>query len=178
MRFSWTARGETAEPTRLSPWVELVYDAGIENLKAQRDELSGMRTRAVAVSAMTIAASGLLVGQGLSRSVDGRSLWFYVLASTGTVGFVVLAALLTAMLLPAWKFQFLLDPAVLIRWTSDPVRPRTEAMALLRLTSHVLPSMIRFNEERLTSIRILYRSTLASAFATVGVWVTVIWIFA
>lgn len=170
---SWSTN--RSHPDR-EDWVELAVDSGKASLVAQRDELSGMRTRAVAFGALTVSASAFLVGTGLGQA--DRSNWFFLVAGIGTLLFAVLAALLIAMVSPAFKFRFILDPRALIAWMEGDAPAPSRKVAMRKLAAETIPGMIDDNEKSLEVVRRLYRGVLVAAVATLGVWVALVWVFA
>src|SRR5690606_33826850 len=77
---------------------ELVVKAGERSLDEQRDELNGMRTRAVGFSAIVLSATAFLVGGGLVAGVE-RSEAFYVgaIVGTGALGIMLVLLILVSM---------------------------------------------------------------------------------
>ena len=103
-----------------------------------------MRTRAVAFGALTVTASAFLVGTGLANAQRGE--WFYVLAVVGTLGFVLLAGLLVAMVSPRYKFRFTLGPKALVAWMGGSTPAPSKRVAMRTLATKTLPGMMRDNE--------------------------------
>lgn len=159
-------------------WIELSYDAGLESLKAQREELSGIRQRAIMFTAFTLTATGFLVGTGLGDPGDGRTAAFYTFAIVGTVLFGLLAVLLVGLVAPFISFKFVLMPDVLMRWLEGSQPAPSRLIALRQLTTQTVPDMLKFNAERLRVVRGLYRGVLITAVLTLACWVTVVWVFA
>ena len=156
-------------------WLDLAVDAGRASLLAQREELSGMRTRAVAFGALTVTASAFLVGTGLANAQ--RSFWFYVLAVVGTLGFVLLAGLLVAMVSPRYQFRFTLDPKALVAWMDGSTPAPSKRVAMRTLATKTLPDMMLDNERSLSRVRSLYRQVLGTAVVTLAVWILIVWVF-
>lgn len=156
-------------------WIQLSYAAGVESLKAQREELAGMRQRAIMFTAFTITATGFLVGTGLSDAT--RAPTFYVWATVGTVLFAVLAGLLVALVAPFIQFKFVLYPDALMRWLEGTHAAPSRLIALRQLAVATLPNMLRHNASRLSIARWLYRGVLVSAVLTLASWVALVWMF-
>ena len=157
-------------------WIELTYQAGMANVKAQSDELSGMRQRSITYSAFIISASGFLVGTGLNKMSQDPT--FAVLAIGGTLGFAALAVSLILLVAPFLRFQFVLDPDALMRWMEGDQRAPSRTIALRGLTEATLPKMIRKNRASLKVARRLYRTVLITGAVTVGCWIWAIGIAA
>lgn len=156
-------------------WVKLAYDAGIDGLKAQREELGSIRTRALAFSSLTITATAFLVGTGLKDAA--RSPEFYAWAIAGSVGFVAVAVCLILTLLPAIKFRFILESEQIIAWIEGDKPAASRTVALRYAAKDEIPDMRRTNERSLKHVRRFYRGTLFSAAITLAIWVTVVWMF-
>lgn len=157
-------------------WYAFALAQGIRALDAQRDELSGIRTRAVSFTALTITASAFLVGTSLGHLE--RVFWFYFLAALGTLAFAGVAILLVRTVGPRTPFRFILEPDVLIDWTEGERRAPSIEIARRTLTKTTVPKMLEDNETSLKRIRRYYRSLLAVGVSTIGIWVAVVWIFA
>ncbi|MFP3590174.1 hypothetical protein SCB29_42175, partial [Paraburkholderia sp. SIMBA_055] len=70
MFFSWRRRREGTAGWNVSDrrkWSEFAVAQGLDALKAQREELSGIRTRALTFTAFIITAAAFLVGVGLNK---------------------------------------------------------------------------------------------------------------
>lgn len=175
--------GEARVPNQWSEddrreWVELAYEAGLESLKAQREELSGIRQRGIMFTAFTLTATGFLVGTGLGTQDDGRMDGFYALATTGTVLFGILAVLLVGLVAPFIHFSFVLMPDALMRWMEGNQPAPSRLIALRQLATDTVPKMLKYNATRLRVARWLYRGVLITAVLTLACWVTVVWVFA
>ncbi|GAA4492482.1 hypothetical protein [Microbacterium panaciterrae] len=157
-------------------WVQLSYNAGLETLKAQREEIAGMRQRAIMFTAFTITATGFLVGTGLSTTAKTGA--FFAWATVGTVLFGILAALLVALVAPLIQFKFVLLPDALMRWLEGTNPAPSRLIALRQLALVTVPGMVKFNRQRLSVARWFYRGVLVSAVLTLACWVTVVWMFA
>ncbi|MGC5224222.1 hypothetical protein ACPW96_16775 [Micromonospora sp. DT81.3] len=157
-------------------WVQLSYEAGLETLKAQREELNGMRTRALAFVAFSATATAFLVGAGLGSGVT-RDAAFFVLTGLGTLCFALLAVLLVSAVVPWVRFQFILIPSDLMDWMEGNKPAPDRLIALRRLATHTVPEMISANEVGLSKIRRRYRATLIVALLTLAIWVSVVWVF-
>ncbi|MPV51443.1 hypothetical protein GCG21_15790 [Pseudactinotalea sp. HY160] len=172
-RTSWSR--DAQHPDR-SEWVDLAVQVGLDSLAAQREELGGMRTRAVAFAALSVTAAAFLAGSGLAGA--SRTMWFYVLSGLGTLGFVLVAILLILTLSPLFNFRFILDPAVLMRWMEGDSPAPSKRIAMRMLAKDTIPGMLNSNEASLSRIRTLYRAELAAAVITLGLWLAVVWLFA
>jgi hypothetical protein len=156
-------------------WLDFARDVGLENIKAQREELSGMRQRAIMFVAFTVTASGFLVGTGLSAAQRPDA--FYWLAGLGTLLFVMLGVVLVLLVAPFMKFQFSLEPDALVRWMEGEHPAPSRQIASRQLATQTIPRQIKENREQLRVARNLYRGVLTSALATLGCWVLVVWLF-
>lgn len=165
-RAAWPEEDRTA-------WIELAYAAGIETLKAQREELSGMRQRAITYTSFVIAASGFLVGTGLSSST--RSDQFIPLAITGTSLFAVLALALILLVAPILHYEFSLDSEKLLRWMDGDHTAPSRQIALRTLARKKLPQMREFNLARLKVARFAFGLVLVSGAAALGCWIWAVW---
>ncbi|MGP3536016.1 hypothetical protein ACTU3I_14550 [Microbacterium sp. RD1] len=157
-------------------WVQLAYQAGMESVKAQREELSAMRTRALAFTAFIATTTGFLVGAGLSADVV-RDDGFYALTIAGSVCFAVLAILLVFAVAPFFQFKFILKPDDLMEWMEGSERAPSRTWALRALATDTVPAMIKMNERSLTWIRWLYRAILVFSLTTLTIWVAVVWMY-
>ena len=152
---------------------ELAVDAGKRSLDAQRDELNGMRTRAVAFSAIILTGTAFLVGAGLTSA--SRTAGFYILAIIGTALFGIMLALVLLMVLPALKFQFILLPGVLMDWIEGSAPAPSKAVMMRQLAKETMPAMLERNERSLSIVRRWYRFLLIVGFLTIGVWIYFTW---
>jgi len=159
-----------------SAWVQLAYEAGLESVKAQREELSGIRTRALTFTAFVATGTAFLVGRGLGPGV-ARDGGFVTLSVIGTVCFVALAALLVVTVAPLFKFRFILEPRLLMDWLEGDQRAPSRTVALRGLVKTTLPAMLATNEKSLQVIRWLYRALLALALLTLTIWVAVVLVY-
>lgn len=157
-------------------WYSFALAQGVRALDAQRDELSGIRNRAVSFTALTITAAAFLVGTSLGH-LD-RNVWFYVLVLFGTVAFAGVAILLVLVVSPGVPFKFILEPDVLIDWTDGDNPAPSEGIAQRKLAKDTLPKMMDDNEQSLKHIRRHYRWLLAVGVTTIAIWIAVVWIFA
>lgn len=157
-------------------WVELAYTAGIETLKAQREELSGMRQRAITYTSFVIAASGFLVGTGLNRSTGSEQ--FLPLAIAGTALFGVLAVALILLVAPILRYKFSLDSETLLRWMDGDHTAPSRQIALRTLAQKKLPEMRKHNLSRLKVARFAFGLVLTSGAAALGCWIWAVWAMA
>ena len=160
-------------------WAELSLARVIDALAQQREELNGIRTRAVTFTAFVISASAFLVGVGIEgAAVADRNGWFYPIAVLGTVLFALLAILLIAIVLPRQKFRLLFLPDILMGWQHGDDSYEDYDTALWGLVLHLIPEMLQENEDGLETIRERYRWLLICAFLTLASWVGLVWMFA
>ncbi|MDQ1111403.1 hypothetical protein QE418_000851 [Microbacterium testaceum] len=169
---SWSANRD--HPDR-AEWIELAVESGRASLLAQRDELSGMRTRAVAFGALTITASAFLVGTGLANAQ--RNAVFYIIAALGTLAFASMAFFLWRMVAPKHEFKFILDPKALVDWVEGAQPAPSLRVAMRKLAVDTIPGMLNQNEASLNKIRGAYLKLLFSSIATLAIWVALVWIF-
>lgn len=157
---------------------EYVVAAGERSLSAQREELSGMRTRAVAFAALTITGSAFLVGSGLSIPIGSRDALFYVLAIGGTVMFGAMAVALVLVAVPGKPFKFVLLPDELAKWIDgeQPVPSRTIMMR--KLATKTMPDMMQVNESSLKWTRGWYITLLIVGVLSVASWTAIAWVYA
>lgn len=153
---------------------ELVVKAGERALDEQRDELNGMRSRAVAFSAIILSATAFLVGGGLVAGVNRTEL-FYRGATIGTAALGVMLVLLILMTVPMLKFRFVVLPGKLSEWVEGERPVPSKAIFVRALATDTLPAMIAQNSKSLSAIRILYGTLLFTGFATLGIWIFFIW---
>jgi hypothetical protein len=153
---------------------ELALEAGNRTLDAQRDELSGIRTRVGAYAAIVLSATAFLVGTGLGSKAN-RNESFYATAISGTVFMAIMLVLVLLATLPLLTFKFILLPDVLVNWIEGETPVPSRAIMVKTLAGTTLPEMIATNERSLKIIRWFYRGLLASGFITVGIWVYFTW---
>lgn len=154
------------------------YDQGLRALDDQRDELNGIRTRAVQFVAFVGAASGFLVGSALGSS-DADSDLFYVVASIASIASVVMLVCVALVLSPAKKFEYRLDPNVLVQqWIERDVPRRPTQPELLSGLAKLQSGMIQDNETSLNKWRRQYRVLIISGLVSLSLWMAAVWIFA
>ena len=155
---------------------ELALSAAERAVDAQRDELSGMRTRSVQFSALTVTGAAFLVGAGLKAPERVDAFYPIAIIATGFFGLQLLALLL--MTAPMFGFRFVLDPAVLFEWIEGKTPAASKAILQRQLASHTFPSMVEDNEKSLRRIRVFYRLVLLFGSLSLGFWIGLIWAFA
>lgn len=174
-------RGETPgwSASDRRKWSEFAVAEGLDALKAQRGELSGIRTRALTFTAFIITAAAFLVGVGLNKTTAvTRTDLFFVLAFAGSLLFLALAVFAIVLVVPAFKFRFIIQPEVLMRWEGGERAAPGYDDAIRAFADETLASMIRDNEAQLVVIRRLYLCLLVCAFLTLANWALVVWLFA
>lgn len=153
------------------------YNQGLRALDDQRDELNGIRTRVVQFVAFIGSASGFLIGSSLT---SGRAddFAFYVVAGLASIASVLMLILTALLLAPSNKFEYRLDPQVLVhKWINrDVPRRPTEAEFLTGLAA-LQSEMIQDNEGALRKLRNLYRGTILSGLLSILLWIASVWIF-
>lgn len=157
-------------------WLDFSVQSGVAAVNAQREELSGIRNRSLTFTAFIVAACGLLVGVGLNQR--DRPPAFFIVAVIGTALFAALAVLLILIVVPLFKFKFILEPDMLLRWQSGDSPAPSYDEARQALIIHTLAPMLDHNKKQLTTVRRLYLALLVTAFCTLGVWVGLVWVFA
>lgn len=154
----------------------VAYEAAQRHIDAQKEELSGMRTRAVAFSAFVLTGTSFLVGTSLQRADSTPDLIAWAILATSA--FVLMLLALLAMVLPLVRFKFVLDPAVLWTWIDGETPAPSKEILLRHLAGKVMPSMIQFNGRALTAIRVLFGVVLgAGAIGLLG-WLVITFAFA
>lgn len=156
--------------------MKTTIEAGLDYVKQQRDELWGIRTRALTFVAFVAAASAFLAGAGLKDAT--RNFWFFVVAGIGTAAFLVLAWYVIRIVVPKDTFATVIEPNTILDWmVGDDPRPTLEA-AQLWLVQRTLPDMIEQNEKKLAIVRTRYKRLLLTGTGTVVIWIILVWVFA
>lgn len=154
---------------------ELALRGAERAVDTQRDELSGMRNRAVAFAAFTGAGTAFLVGAGLGSASKADGFWPSAIIGTALYGAMLIA--LFATVLPSWPFRFYLDPKVLAGWIEGDAPAPSRAVFLRQLVNETYPTMLTKNERSLKGIRWSFRLVLGFGAAALALWAITVWLF-
>lgn len=155
----------------------LAYTETQRTLDDQRDELQGMRTRAVQFTAFVSAATAFLVGTGLH--VTDKNAVFYALAATASA-FSALSIVLLAMLLRPSnrkKWHYRMSARVLIDgWIEQTEVPPLSDARFLKELALAYDEMHSKNELLLGSLRTWYSWLIIVGSAQVVMWAVLVWL--
>lgn len=152
----------------------VAYSESQRTLDDQRDELQGVRTRAVQFTAFVSAATAFLVGTGLHAT--DRNGAFYPLAATASTLSVLSIISLAILLIPRnWNYR--MTPKVLIEdWIEQKgVQQPSEALFLRKLAL-AYDEMSAENGRLLKSLRTWYICLVLVGSVQVIAWATLVWL--
>ena len=151
----------------------MVYSESQRALDDQRDELQGLRTRAVQFTAFVSAATAFLVGTGLHAT--DRNGQFYALASTASA-LSLLSIVSLAMLLIPSKWAYRMTPQALIDdFIEDENFQRPSDDLFLRKIALTYGVMSDGNNKKLRKLRTWYICLIITGSLQVIVWAALIW---
>jgi hypothetical protein len=155
----------------------VAYTESQRTLDDQRDELQGMRTRAVQFTAFVSAATAFLVGTGLHAT--DRNAVFYILAIVASAFSALSIWMLAILLKPSngKKWHYRMSAQVLIDgWIEQTVVPPLSEARFLRGLALEYDEMHAKNELLLGSLRTWYSRLIITGSVQVVLWAALVWL--
>jgi len=170
---SRAARSNPLDRTDQTEQYRVVYSESQRALDDQRDELQGLRTRAVQFTAFVSAATAFLVGTGLHAT--DRNGQFYALAGTASA-LSLLSIVSLAMLLIPRNWTYRMTPRDLIDKVieKEGIQRPTDDLFLKRMAL-TYGEMSDENEPKLKKLRTWYIRLIIAGSLQVIVWAALIW---
>jgi hypothetical protein len=155
----------------------VAYEEALRTLEDQRDELNGVRGRAVQFLAFVGSATAFLAGTGLASStVQERGALFYTIGVIATLVSVGTVASCAIVLNPRWTFNLRISATVLIdQWIDREVPGPTEP-ELLKALAQRLDGMRAENEAPLKALRRWFLTLIICGGLSVILWAALVWL--
>jgi hypothetical protein len=157
---------------------KLAYEEARRSIDDQRDELNGIRGRAVSFVAFVGSATAFLAGSGLRVTTPNRDALFYVLAGIGSIAALWMLYQLYRLLRPskALSYEYRMSPTTLIEeWIESDVPPPNIGQFLRALATEY-DAMLQQNEKLLEFLRSHYEKLVVGGSAQLIVWAALVWI--
>jgi len=169
----WTT---SSNSTDRALWIALALDAGFEGLRTQRDEMNGIRTRALAFFATTIAGSGFFLAKVVDALPEDRNPGMIALLVTGYALSLAQLLLVLVTVMPRVNFEYILRPKSLVEWMTESHGAPSREAAMVELVN-TQTTMIERNRKSLQKIRRRYFYLLVVSVGVIIYWSSALWVF-